>query len=95
MRYTVTVHYIQVIGRIWMPDIVAAQYHKLSQYDIDSISYEDGSIDRDGIQDWLDCHTGDFQCIDDFYADINDVIYDWQKEESEYMYSDCMNPSEE
>lgn len=94
MKYQVQKSFIQVIGKIWMPAITCAQDIELRQYDIDNMKNEDGEIDRESVESWLGTNTGDFQNIEDFRADIEDgeknIIIDWEVEESEYIYSDCM-----
>lgn len=87
----VRVAYVQVIGTIWMPAITCAQELKLSDYDLENI----GEFSRENVEQWLCTHTGDFQGIKDFHAQAGDVIIPWEKEESEFTYSDCMYSSEE
>lgn len=97
MRYIVTRQIIQVIGQIWWPiGATCAQEYQLSGYDIENI----GDInDRDSVEDWLSCHSGDFSQILDFRADFTidgaDVVHEWKSEDSEFTFSDCMFPSED
>ncbi len=84
--YTVTVREINVIGTIWMPAVTAATTIKLSSYDVENI----GELNRENVEDWLNCHSGDFQSIQDFRADIADFQSDWQSEDSECIFIDCM-----
>ena len=91
--YTVTVKEIEVLGRIWMPNVVAAMTKKLRDYDIENIKARgNGAITREAVEDWLDCNAGDFQEIIDFHADIADIDIPWKSEENEYLFFDCMYP---
>lgn len=87
--------FINVLGKIWMPRVTAAQYISLRQYDIDNMQDEDGNITRDSIEDWLCIHAGDFSSIIDFHADIEtdkgNILIDWANEDSDMIYGDCMN----
>jgi hypothetical protein len=88
--------YIEVIGTIWMPAVTAAYRYSLSGYDIDNMrSPDDGKIARREIQGWLDTHAGDFQSVEDFYAEIDGACYGWKNPESECVFINCMYPSEE
>ena len=100
MRYTRVVSQVQVIGRIWMPDAVCAMDYTLSAHDLENI--RDGrplaEITREDIAGWLSTHAGDFQEIIDFRADLSegseDKVIDWENEENELTYYDCMFPAE-
>jgi hypothetical protein len=90
--YRVRVSQIHVIGRIWMPAIMCSQTIKLSTYDESNI----GAPTRDNVEQWLAMHAGDFQCVEDFEADIGDApLIPWAKEESECIFNDCMFAGEE
>lgn len=94
---------IDVIGTIWMPAVTAATRYTVSQYDLANMT-DDGTpgrppaITRESVSDWLDRHSGDFQCVDDFRADLEtdsgNVTIEWFSEESEYTFNDCMFPEE-
>jgi hypothetical protein len=92
MKYTVEISKIYVVGRLWMGGRATMPY-RLTQYDVQDIAAL-GGINRNTVQVWLDVHAGDFQCVDDFYADLEyqgeTVILDWENEESEMFYNDCM-----
>ena len=96
---TRTVHssYIQVIGPIWMPPVVCAMEYHLGEYEIGNII----SLDREGVEIYLHSHSGDFQYITDFYADLynpvdkRDVVIPWASPESGYTFSDLMYGTEE
>jgi hypothetical protein len=106
MRYTVVTSRVRVIGPIWQPGITAAQEYTLSQYDLENVrAYgEQGEVTRgwpftrEAVEHWLSLNTGDFQSITDFCADISfdvdgvpvDIVFDWEDEESEFVYHDCM-----
>jgi hypothetical protein len=85
--YTVTVRRIDVIGKIWQPGIgTCAMSYELRDYDVENI----GEFTRENVQLWLDSNSGDFQSISDFRADIADFFSDWEDEESEGIFNDCM-----
>jgi hypothetical protein len=99
MRYTVRKSFIQVIGKIWMPAVTCAMQYDLTSYDVENIKATgDGKITRDAVEDWLGCHSGDFQSVADFSASIEDgndtLDFPWAVEESEFTYCDCMYPAE-
>ncbi len=99
MRYTVRKSVVRVIGRIWMPAIMAAQQIELSSYDLDNAKDEQGNLTRESVDRWLSTHTGDFQSVKDFYASLEvgdqTVEIPWADEESEFTYSDCACDREE
>jgi hypothetical protein len=102
MRYMVTKNFVQMIGTIWMPATTAAMQKDLTDYEINNIldaaEYQTGErkLTREAIEDWLGTNSGDFQCVDDFYASIGNEEFPWEKgEESELTYHDCMYPSQE
>lgn len=72
MKYTVRKSIIRVVGRIWMPAVIASNVITMSTYDINNARDEDGKITRESIEDWLGSHAGDFQQIIDFEASIED-----------------------
>jgi hypothetical protein len=87
---------VDVIGTIWMPAVTAASSISLSSYDVENMrNPDDGKIARNDIEQWLYTHTGDFQSIEDFRAEIGNAVYGWKSEESEFTFSDCMYPSED
>ncbi len=100
MKYVVRKSFVDVVGHIWMPNTVAAMRYPLSNYDIENIrQQDDGIIDREAVEQWLTCHSGDFQSIEDFSASIEDgdksIDIPWDDEDSEYTFSDLMYPSED
>lgn len=93
--YTVTVRRIDVIGRVWMPCGTCALSYNLTVKDTEAIRVlGNGWLTRDGVQRWLDANAGDFRSIEDFRADIEDFLSEWESPESEYKYLDCMYPAE-
>jgi len=96
--YTVKEHYVLVIGKIWMSAVTCAMEYKLTQYDIDNMKDEAGKINREDVEQWLCTHSGDFQCIADFRAMIDNVdppfVSEWEHAESEYTFSECMYGNE-
>lgn len=86
--------FINIVGSLWMPQTTAATTKTLSQYDIENMTNENGEIDRDAVELWLCTNSGDFSSVTDFYADIEtdkgNVIIDWENEENEFVFNDCM-----
>jgi len=91
MKFTVERNWIEVIGKIWMPTVTCAQRIDLRAYDIENI----GEPTRRNVELWLGSHTGDFQYIEDFHAIVGETEIPWEKEESEFTYSDCMYPADD
>ena len=95
MKYTVSESFIEVVGRMWMPNTTAAMTIDLGAWELGNIQNEDGSIDRDAVEFWLTGHSGDFQSIIDFRADIQhpitdeNLVFEWENEESEGVFADC------
>ena len=97
-RYIVRKSYVDLIGTIWLPTITCAQRKDLRAYDVENIKghSDDGkTIDRDSVEQWLMCHSGDFSQVADFRASIEDgdqtIDLDWAYgEDSELTYTDCM-----
>jgi hypothetical protein len=81
---------IQVIGEIWQPGVGPCAMD-LTARCTDLL----GGFTRDSVQDWLDCHAGDFQIILDFAAIHGPEEIPWANEESELTYNDCMDPMPE
>jgi len=88
-------HFIEVIGAIWLPAVTAATRYSVSEHDLATMRYEDGTINRDDIEGWLLTHSGDFRCIDDFSAWIDGTEYPWAHEESAVTFDDCFYELEE
>lgn len=95
MRYTVRKSYIDVVGYIWMPNVVASLRITLTAYDLDNMRPEDGPITRDDVDQWLASHAGDFREVIDFYATIEDgdqsLEFDWATEDGETAYLDSVS----
>jgi hypothetical protein len=97
MRYTVTKQRLDVLGRLWMPNAIAATSLNLSSYDLENI--EDPQ-DRESVEQWLMTHSGGFSQVLDFRADFHigdeHIVHEWSKgEDSEMAFNDCMYPVEE
>ena len=96
MRYTVTKQRIQMIGPIWMPAAVCAMERDLDSYDMSNLG---DATNRDDVEHWLCLNSGDFQSISDFRADFHvdgkHIVHEWAKEDSEWVFSDAMYPSED
>src|SRR5438105_1093168 len=95
MRYTVTKQRIDAIGYIWQPGVgVCAQSRDLSAHEIEQIG---NPQDRAAVAAWIATHFGDFQQVVDFRADFHllddmHVVHEWQQEESDLAFQDCMYP---
>jgi hypothetical protein len=106
-RYIVRKSYVDVLGRLWMPQCLAATRIALSSYDVANIQgqhdwatdSEGGTIDRDAVEQWLMLHSGDFSEVIDFSASIESgdqtLDFDWANEESQFYWQDCMHPVED
>lgn len=90
MKFTVERNWIDVIGYIWLPQVMCAQRIDLNPYDMNNI----GEPSRDNVEQWLCTHAGDFQSITDFHAIVGETEIPWKNEESEFTFHDCMNPLE-
>lgn len=99
MKYLVRKSVVDVVGRIWMPQIVCSLRIVMSDYDLDNARDGDGRITRDSLEYWLCTHAGDFSQIIDFRASIEDVDesirIDFAIEEGESQYLDTISEMEE
>ena len=86
-RYVVIVKEIQVIGKLWSGPIAAMTY-SLSLSDVYNISCME-KLNRRDVEKWLITHSGDFQHIIDFHADIDEFDSPWNSEESEIIFNSC------
>ena len=98
-RYTVRKSYVDVVGKIWMPQhVTVAMRYPVSGYDMENMRDDDGQITRDSVEQWLMCHSGDFSSVEDFSASLevgDDTIeFPWTHEESECTYADSMFPND-
>jgi hypothetical protein len=92
MYVTIRRDFVQVIGNIWQPGVgPCAQKIELCQYDLDNI----GEFTRENVEHWLYLHAGDFSSITDFYATAGHDEIQWESEENEMVYFDCMHPGDE
>jgi hypothetical protein len=95
-RHLKVYNYVNIIGKIWLPPVTCAMSYSPRT---DDVRDEDGNITRESIEQWLLTHSGDFQCVEDFEANIadgdKDILIPWQSEESEFTYNDCVYGSEE
>lgn len=98
MKYTVRKSIVRVVGRIWMPAVIASNVITMSAYDIDNARDEDGKITRESVEDWLGSHAGDFQSIIDFEASIEDgdltIDIPFASEDGEMAYIDTLGDEE-
>ncbi len=92
MRYLVEKNFVQVIGSIWQPMAgPCAMEYPLTARDVANIE----KFTRGNVETWLSANSGDFQSIQDFAATIGDEWVEWEREESEITFNDCMSPPEE
>jgi hypothetical protein len=100
-RYTRVYSQLNVVGRLWMPGVKAAQTITLEARDIEHIRGDKpfASITRDDVADWLTTHSGDFSEVIDFEARLSqgreDVDLPWEDEENGFTFTDCMYPAED
>ena len=96
MQYLTTKNIIQVIGKIWMPNSTCAMEYTLNKSDLEQYGIDLQNPTKESIERWISTNTGDFSSIEDFRADIGaNKVIDWTNPESEYIFSDCMNPLED
>ena len=99
-KYTVVTDEIYLVGKGWYNDTIAYDL-RLTSHDlqniIDDAQYQGTPINRDVVQRYIDKHSGDFSSITDWSADFGhlDLCFDWETDEGEYDYNDCMYPPEE
>ncbi len=92
---------VSVIGPIWWPSgAVCSLDMNLTSWDIEQIrDYGNGTIDREAVEQWLCLHSGDFQHVQDFHADISDgdadYLFDWSDPDSEWIYADTLGGMED
>ena len=100
MKFTIERNWIDVVGTIWMPEIVCGQRIDLRAYDIENMRNKcevagcpcgglDAPISRWEVEQWLATNAGDFQRIQDFYAVVGEVEIEWATEEGELAYDAC------
>ncbi len=90
MKFTVERNWIDVLGRIWMPNVEAAMTYDLGKYEMESI----GAPTRENVEEYLTKHAGDFQEIIDFHAVVGETEIAWESEENEIKYNMYMYPEE-
>ena len=95
MKFTVERNWIDVIGRIWMPNTTAAYRQYVTRHDIDNMKDDNEEITRESLEHWIYLHFGDFSSIQDFHAVIGEQEFDWQDEESEFTFNSCMFSDED
>ena len=92
---TIIRNYVDVVGEIWQPGIGPCSYHyDLNSSAVRNIQDESGVITREGVEDWLGTHAGDFSHIIDFCASITvdgiDYDFDFATEEGALAYADTI-----
>lgn len=101
-RFTIERNWIECIGHLWMPNAQAAKRIELRDYDISNIQdiarecFDSETITREAVDHWLALNEGDFQGVEDFAAFITDAPeMPWSDPDNEFIYTDCMFPSED
>jgi len=95
-KATIT-HECQVLGVGWFGQQSATTY-TFTDFDVrEGMTDEVGIITDDSFQSFLASHSGDFQSITDFNADIGDNLYtrSWQDEDNEQCFLDLVYGDEE
>ena len=97
MKVVTIVSEIRVLGSLWIGGIAATNYRLTSFQLEDILDYCDGKYNRNGVEQWLLGNSGDFQDVIDFAITIGDNEFDsdWEKNDSEDKYIDCMFPDSE
>jgi hypothetical protein len=80
------VAYVEILGRIWMPPVVASLRKELSDYDLKNI----GEFTRENMAQWLSANAGDFQEVIDFNAVCGEAMIAWSMENSEISYMETL-----
>ena len=95
MKIIRTISFIDVIGPIWQPGCVCSMRYTPSNHDLENMRDETGKVTREAVANWLSNHTGDFQYIEDFYADLElpegNIIFEWSSEEAEIAYLETIS----
>lgn len=95
MKYTVRKSVIDVVGYIWMPQIVCSLRINMSDYDINNARNAEGELTRESVEQWLMTHSGDFQSVIDFRASIEDgdktIDFPFATEDGECQYLDTIS----
>ena len=99
MKYTVRKSVIDVLGMLWMPDVLGATTYEPQFGDVGNMRDDAGKITRESVSLWLDSHAGDFSGVTDFYASIEDggdtVEIPWADEDNEVTFNGCMYPEDD
>ena len=86
-----TVGKIHVLGTAWMPMCDMGMTITVTRYDAEHMQNpETLLIDRETVLERLYIMAGDFQAITDFRAEIGSVVIDWQDENNEWKWNDCV-----
>ena len=87
MRYMVERNFVQVVGHIWQPNLgVCAMTYTLEAHDVSNL----GDFTRENVEQWLASHAGDFSEVVDFAATVGDEWIEWDSEDNEGVFNDCM-----
>jgi len=97
MQYTVTKSIVQIIGGIWWPmGALCATQLELTAHDLENARDLEGNLTRESVEQWVATHSGDFSSVKDFRADLHDdktnseVVFEWEREDSEVDFITCM-----
>lgn len=84
--YTVMENHILVTGKGWYNQPICNRI-ELRRGDLENVksAIDSGQDTREAVENWLDCHSGDFQSIKDFSAILDNlgIIIPFENEESE------------
>ena len=94
MKFQVERNWIDVLGRIWMPCVEAGLRIDLDSSQVRDILERDGETMREKVEMWLTTHSGDFQAVIDFAGPVGDEWIEWESEDNEMLFNDCMYGSE-
>ena len=88
-RYLVTTYEVDVVGRGWLGQRIATTY---------DIPREDGRAFRvlepdacyEAVERWVAMHSGDFSCVDDWAASLDDIDIPFRTEAGEEQWLSLM-----
>ena len=80
---------VDVLGKIWMPAMMAGTRYDLSDRDLENI----GEFTRENLEKWLGTHAGDFQEVKDFSAVCGETEINWSSEDNQLEFQDYMYPT--
>lgn len=86
--------YIHIIGELWYPGTGATTL-TASDHDLENMQDDDGAYTRESIDNWIGAHSGDFQSVTDWSADLSlsngvDIEFPFENKKNEFAFSDIM-----